>query len=180
MKKITMLVILMLPLLLLGESSVQKELYRLKSYSDNQYRLLSLAYNKCKEYDLQYSCMAIMMQESDVGTYVLNLDSNDFGVMQINLKNYYELLGIDSHKLNYWQKNKIISRLIRDDSYNIDIAIITLSYFRKVYGNNYMKIWGSYRGGYNPDYNYAKSIRDKIIALKIFIRLYPDKIKIKP
>jgi len=150
-----------------------KYMKQLERYDRNQLEFLRLAYKMGKKYDLSYSLMAIVMQESDAGKYMISI-TGDYGLCGINLK-YYMI----DHKIHnsYYKRMEIATKLIRNDLLNIRTAIEELRYWIKRYGHNYIKVWGSYNGGTIPNYRYAFHILNRIVAIKRYMKKRPNFLK---
>lgn len=117
---------------------------------------------------LSYSLMAIAIKESNIGKYVINSQTNDFGLFQANIKTVLSRQNVKDTK-----ENRIFyaNKLINDVSFATANAIIELRYWRKVHKNNWAKTWASYNTGWKYDsktgFKYANSIFEIIKKLKI-------------
>ena len=152
---------------------IKKYLKQLERYDRNQLEFLRLAYRMGKKYNLGYTLMAVAMQESDAGKYMISV-TGDYGLCGINLKYY-----LINHKIHntYYKRLEIATKLIRNDLLNIRSAIEELRYWIKRYGHNYIKVWGSYNGGTIPNYRYANKILNRIVALRRYIKKHPNFLK---
>ena len=133
--------------------------------------IMEEAYSAGKSCDLSNTLLAIVYKESHLGDYMFNTVTGDYGLAGINLKTFKRL-----HKLNntYWGDKKLASELIRDDSFNLAVAINNLKGWRLYYKNNYRAIWGSYNGGWRTNSKYTNSILNIIIAFKIYFKKHPE------
>lgn len=105
-----------------------------------------------QKHGLSYSLMAIAIKESDLGKYIVNVDSMDYGLYQANLKTV-----ISRHKVKdtAWNRNKFAAKLVSDFKFATKNAIDELNYWRKVHNNDWKKVWSSYNGGWK--YNSSKA-----------------------
>jgi len=146
-----------------------KRYYReISEFDRDQWDLAIKLYNACYKYDLGYTCVAIGWRESKLGFYVINERTHDYGITGINIDYYFE----DHHlRKTYWLKEKIKTKLVRNDDFAIGECIWKLNNWRKKFGNNYKKIWGAYNGGYpRINYKYSKEIMNFIYAFRLYIR----------
>jgi len=152
---------------------INKYMKQLEGYDRNQLEFLRLAYRMGKKYDLSYTLMAIVMQESDAGKYMISV-TGDYGLCGINLK-YYMI----DHKIHnsYYKRLEIASKLIRDDELNIKAAIREMRHWLKKHRYSYIKAWGSYNGGTIPNYRYANKILNRIVAIKRYMKKHPNFLK---
>lgn len=153
------------------QKDINKIVKDLESIDSHKLKIMRRVYQLSEPHNLANSCLAILYKESHIGDYLINSISGDYGIMGINIKTY-----MNTYKLNggYWYKAKLISKLTIDNDLNIAVAIHNLKYWKKYYGDNWRIIWGSYNGGWKPNYNYAKSILTIIKAYKIFFKKHPD------
>lgn len=129
----------------------------------NQISTIQYVYNKCIPYDLQNSCAAIALVESDAGIYQVSTDYSDFGIMQINLQTHLRHLQLPNTPFN---RSRVSTRLITDIDYNIEWAINELLFWKSLHNDNWLLIWGSYNGGFSPNLQYAQKVADTIKYLK--------------
>ena len=154
-----------------------KEAYELKKafskLNRKQWRLLRKAYRQCETHGFGNTCMAIAYQESRIGRYMVIESTGDYGLLGINLKTY---LADNNIKAGYYTKLHIITRLVRDDDFNIRVAIANLTQWSRVYKNKKNKwrlIWGSYNGGTFPNYIYAQHILNILSGFRLYFRTHP-------
>jgi len=151
------------------ERALIRKYYReISRFDREQWALALKLYNACYKYDLGYTCVAIGWKESRLGRYVINEKTHDYGITGININYYFK----DHHlRSSYWLKERIKTKLVRNDNFAINETIWKLRYWRKKFGYNYRKIWGAYNGG-SPrlNYGYSKKILNFIYAFRHFIR----------
>jgi len=151
------------------DSHLVKKYYKeINGFNREQWNVAISLYNACYKYDLGYTCVAIGWRESKLGIYDINEKTQDYGITGINIHYYFKDHNL---KQTYWLKERIKTRLVRNDSFAIAECIWKLNNWRKVFGNNYKKIWGAYNGGSpNINYRYSKEILNFIIAFKRYNR----------
>lgn len=121
---------------------------------------------------MKYSLMAIAIKESSLGKYVINTQSEDYGLFQANIKT---VLKRQKVKDNSYNRSIYAQKLINDVGFATANAIIELKYWRKVHKDNWFKTWSSYNTGWN--YNsktgikYATNVFDIIKKLKLEYKL---------
>jgi len=138
------------------------------NWSKNQWLVAAKLYNICYKYDMGYTCVAIGWQESHLGLYMVNDRTKDYGLMGINIYTYFQ-----NHHLknDYWYKQRIITKLIRNDDFNIEESINNLLGWRSMFNDNWIEIWAHYNGGNaNPNYKYANRIVNFLYSFKRYIR----------
>lgn len=134
------------------------------TYTQEQDRVLHLAYYTGAVEDLGYTLAAIVIQESFVGGYVVRINEGDsgggsFGLPHIQLKTAMWLTGED----NVWRaKQDIIPKLLLSDAFALHLALLKL---RSVESSNYMEMWGRYNGG-GQHGNYAHKIHSHVKMLQ--------------
>ncbi len=100
-----------------------------------------------QEHDLGWTLAAISLAESNAGRWRLNYLSNDFGVLQINIKTAGEILEIR----NRYNLFDLAERLLYDDVLSVDLAVDVLHHFqrnRKLTPRVYKEMIMSYNRGY--------------------------------
>lgn len=121
---------------------------------------------------LGYSLMAIAIKESNIGKYVVNDKTNDYGLFQANIKTVLSRQNVKDTKANRMLYSK---KLINDVSFATANAIIELEYWKKVHKNNWAKTWASYNTGWRykgkTGFKYANSIFEIIKKLKLEYKL---------
>lgn len=145
-----------------------KTMNNIKHLDYRQREVLLYLYEKCYDYDLANTCVAISYKESRLGNYMFNDVTGDYGLLGINLKTF---MNENKIKAGYWKDREVASRLITDNDFNVNASIANLEFWKKQYKNNWLKIWASYNGGYNPNYTYAKTI---LIYIKVFKCLFVE------
>lgn len=153
--------------ILLFVSSIFANGFDFKNLTQEQKETLKEIKQKGDVYGLGYTLMAIAIKESKLGEYMINLDTKDFGIYQINLKT---ALNRNNLKDTVWNRNFLASKLVSDFDFATKNAIDELAYWQKVHKNNWAKVWGSYNAGFK--YNskqgkeYSKHIASIIQELK--------------
>lgn len=153
--------------ILLFVSSIFANGFDFKNLTQEQKETLKEIKQKGDAYGLGYTLMAIAIKESKLGEYMINLDTKDFGIYQINLKT---ALNRNNLKDTVWNRNFLASKLVSDFDFATKNAIDELAYWQKVHKNNWAKVWGSYNAGFK--YNskqgkeYSKHIASIIQELK--------------
>lgn len=137
----------------------------LETLSRRQLFTLADAYRAGRQYGYGLSLAAIAWQESLAGEIKINYADPSFGIFHANIKTVASREGVT----NGFVKNKLAQRLIDDPAYAVKHAVAELDYWHSQYGDNWMRIWASYNGGWNWDsrqaQNYAESIRRKVKTL---------------
>lgn len=115
--------------------------------SSDQKRVLRAAYHYGNPYDYGLTMAAIALKESSAGQFKLNYLSNDFGVMQINIKTASTTMGIT----NRFHRMRLAERLVVDDEFGFYLAHSVLEHFQ---GRRYMtnKVWQEVVKSYNRGY----------------------------
>lgn len=111
---------------------------------------------------LGYTLMAIAIKESQLGEYMINLDTKDFGLYQANIKS---VLNRQNVKDTTWNRNVFASKLVSDFSFATKNAIDELAYWQKVHKNDWTKIWGSYNAGFKYNSKQAKQYSKHIASI---------------
>lgn len=148
----------------------ERDFYRL---TPEQKRILQLAYDYGRAYNLGYSMAAIAWQESFVGREIvpINLQDPSAGLWHKNI--YTALEESPDIPKNGLQLNMIADRLIEDVEFAASLAIADLQHWKVVRDGNWMDVWASYNAGkyYESEHgrNYARSINKKINVLKRYL-----------
>ena len=115
--------------------------------NDMQLYYLNKTFNKAKEFNLQYTMSAIAYVESSLGKKLINYNSKDCGIFQINT---------DELKTKQWKKDKICARLVLDYDFSFSVALDKFKYFENYWiskGYNKNISWKyaimSYHCGFN-------------------------------
>jgi len=173
-KKVILFILMISPLfsstnynLIRHSKTYIKTINNIEHLDYRQRESLLYLYEKCYEYDLANTCVAIGYKESRLGKYMFNDVTGDYGLLGINLKTF---MNTNNIKRSYWKEREVATRLITDNDFNVNASIANLMFWKKQYKNNWLKIWASYNGGYNPNYTYAKDILLYIKAFKELIR----------
>jgi len=148
------------------------EIVRDLEYLDyKQLSILGLLYEKCSEYNLENTCMAIGYKESKLGKYLFNPKTGDYGIMGINLRAFSNGNAID---FTYWSRLEFASKLMVDNELNIALAIENIEYWRRITNNDWRLIWGSYNSGWKPSTKYTTDMLNTIKAFKVYFKKHPD------
>jgi hypothetical protein len=146
---------------------VKRYVYEISHMSGVQMNNIIKVYNRFDKYNLGTTGVCILIHESKAGKYMFNPTTGDYGLLGINLKTYMVYKGI---KQNYYSNIRIASILIKDDDINIQASIDNILFWKKVHKGNWIKMLGSYNGGYKPNYKYAKELYNIAIAFRIIMR----------
>lgn len=150
-------------LVLLFVSNIFADEIDVKNLTQQQKETLKEIKKEGDTYGLGYTLMAIAIKESKLGEYMVNLDTKDFGLYQINLKS---ALNRNNMKDTTWNRNFLASKLVSDFNFATKNAIDELAYWQKFHKNDWAKIWGSYNAGFKFDSKEARAY-SKDIALII-------------
>jgi len=134
--------------------------------------LIIKLYRRCKLDGFEYSCVAIAWKESRFMEYVVNY-THDYGLMGININYLVKELRQEGIRIGKYSKLRLITRLIMDIDYNIDKAITNLHYWKRVRKGDWLKIWASYNGGWKMNFKYARDIKKRISAFKLYLYKHP-------
>ncbi|PIF03308.1 MAG: hypothetical protein CSA86_05890 [Arcobacter sp.] len=160
MKKIILISLLLITNIFASNFNVNK-------LTQKEIKILKEIKRTGQRYGLSYSLMAIAIKESKLGKYMINVDSDDYGIFQANLKTVLKRY----HKKNTaWNRNKYAMKLISDRKFATKNAIAELTYWKKIHKNDWQKVWSSYNAGwkYNSKKarNYSRDIAKIISKLK--------------
>ncbi|WP_419770931.1 MAG: transglycosylase SLT domain-containing protein [Candidatus Marinarcus sp.] len=154
-------------LLILFFTYANGENFKSEDLTHEDLSLLKQIKEYAQKYDLAYSLMAIAVKESSLGRYKVNVDSYDYGLYQANINTVIRRHQVRNSTFN---RNRMAMLLINDFEFATSNAIAELIYWKKIYGNNWSKIWASYNAGFNNDSSkaikYSKDIEKIIIELK--------------
>jgi len=161
------ILILILTLTLSHANKLDDEL---KYLTKPQLEILHTTFKKAKSYDLQWTMTAMAWQESRFGKALIGRTTPDYGVFQINLKTfkarYAKILAEPKEDGTLIDDKDIINMLVSDYELNFVASLEEIKFWQHVHGNNYMKIWASYNGGFKGNPIYANAIKNKIRALR--------------
>lgn len=113
--------------------------------TDDQWDVLQQAYNTGEPYDLGNTMAAIVFRESTAGKYKINPESGDYGVAHINITTAL----VRTNTSGYWGKRELITRLVVDDQFNLDLALQELLYWK---GETHS--WKAMVSAYNQGWKY--------------------------
>ncbi|RBQ30513.1 transglycosylase SLT domain-containing protein [Aliarcobacter vitoriensis] len=157
----------LLLMILLFISNVFASEIDIKNLTPQQLETLKEIKKYGEDHGLGYTLMAIAIKESKLGTYMVNLDTKDFGLYQANIRT---VLNRQNIKDTTWNRNVFASKLVSDFHFATQNAIEELTFWQKVHRNDWSKVWGSYNAGYKYNSleakNYSKEIASIIRELK--------------
>lgn len=134
--------------------------------SSSQFEVITRAYTIGEPHNLGYSMAAIVWKESSAGKVLINTSEHSYGPFQINLRTAMRRAG---GEFNAFRKNQLATQLL-DLEFSSAFAIKELEYWISVHGENWLKVWASYNGGWSHDKPaprlYALDIAAKIQQLK--------------
>lgn len=119
----------------------------LDGLSDQQWNVLYQAYDTGVSHNLGHTMMAIAFGESTAGKYKVNPESQDYGVMQINIKTAKSIHNVTG----YYGTRELITKLVVDDQLNMDTGLKVLLYWQKQ-----VKGWRNMVSAYNNGWAYNK------------------------
>jgi len=150
---------------------IKEYLKELDNLTPNQKYYLEYVYRTCMSYGLGNTCVAIAWEESGFNKWGLN-GSGDYGLMGINL--YWYCIDNNINFKNKYKRLEIATKLIRDDRFNLSVAINKLLKLKEeetIDGRvRWKRIWGRYNGGTYPNWYYSKRILNKIKAFRIWLQ----------
>lgn len=164
MKKLILLIIA--PVIIFASMAEFNTEINYNSLSKSQKKMLVTLYNYGKQFDLGYTIAAIAWKESNVGEYMLNINSRnnyDCGMFQNNVKSVHSREG---RKLTKYSADKTCQKLMVDINYALLHVTEELEYWKNLYPDDFMKIWTSYNKGFNN----SKAYTDEY-ALDILLRV---------
>lgn len=143
-------------------------------FNDHQKQVLQYAYNRGKEYDLQWTLAAIAWQESSAGLKMKNPKADSYGIFGNLLRTVEARLQdqefADTLSKTPLNRKQTIFLIQHDWEFAADFAIAELEYWKKRHNGNHRKAVASYFGGNKPNakaaQRYADSLNKKIIYLK--------------
>jgi hypothetical protein len=149
------------------EADALKEWHNL---SPSQIDVMNTVWNFGSKYNLSWTMTAICWKESKFGliSIPLSKQSDDFGIMQINLAEYFRSHNI---KYNSWNRSKFASLFVRDDIKCLNAAkdIILELALKKPKHSGWRWVWSRYNQGYNVTHigeSYASDIATYIRVMK--------------
>ena len=103
-------------------------------FSLEQLHTLQEAHDYGKDYKLEHTLPAIVLQESGAGEVLVGVNKgyNDYGIAQINLGTASKRLGVNSS----YSQGVLATRLIEDSQFNLSMAVKELEYWQGVRKNN--------------------------------------------
>lgn len=160
MKKLLFVGMLALSSLASAYQCTTEDVRELQSITPKQEIVLAHAYVKGLPQDLGYAMMGIAWQESKGGKYLVNIQTNDFGVMGININSAANREGLKGA----FSRNILAQRLITDMSYNMDMAMEELMFWKDHYKGKWRMMIRSYNAGYawRNGEEYLKHIRHNV------------------
>mgnify|MGYP003640046008 CR=1 FL=1 len=144
MKKLLCVAMLALSSLASAYQCTTEDVRELQSITHKQEIVLANAFLKGLPQDLGYTMMGIAWQESRGGKYLVNIQTNDFGVMGININSAANREGLKGS----FSRNMLAQRLIMDNDYNMDMSMEELMFWKNHYKGNWRMMVRSYNAGY--------------------------------
>lgn len=170
MRFIFFLAIIFMAMYNLKANSLDNEL---KNLSYEKREVLFKIYEDGKKFDLQWTLTAIAWQESSFGKYLVNPNSQDYGIFQINLRIYKNRYKYEIEQANV-NDNILIKMLTQHYGIGLTAAIAELQFWKEVRGDHrWNQIWASYNDGNiisKKGVKYSQMIAKKIRALKKYIK----------
>lgn len=142
-------------LLFMSFSASAMDCTRINQLSDYQKSSARFLYTYGQQHDISYTLMAISLAESSLGKWRVNYISNDFGLMQVNIRTASDTLGVTNH----FRRLELAEKMIYDDSLNVYLAVRVLQHFNK--GN-----WREMVMSYNEGYKWRRDKRSRQKAEK--------------
>lgn len=133
------------------------------SLTHEQHIVLAEAYLTGYKDDLGFTMMAIAYAESRAGKYLINTQTNDFGVMGISLKTASSREGIKGA----FSRNILAQRLIFDNAYNMKLSLDELRYWTKYHKGDWRSTVSSYNAGFN-----VKAGKDYLTKIVKYTRMF--------
>jgi hypothetical protein len=159
----------------LNATSIKQNIRTLNHLTKQQKDVLFKTFKKAKPYDLSYTMVAILWQESFFGKYKINLQDPSCGYFHKLLPEYAKELNL---KPNNWNQSRICQSLLNFNT-SFDVALSTLqtkyNYCKITYNSNYEPLlWKCmvtrYNGSGKQAKKYYKEITKKIRALNIWMK----------
>ncbi|MBL3519050.1 transglycosylase SLT domain-containing protein [Aliarcobacter lanthieri] len=149
-------------LVLLFISNVFASEIDIKNLTPQQLETLKEIKKYGEDHGLGYTLMAIAIKESKLGTYMVNLDTKDFGLYQANIRT---VLSRQNIKDTVWNRNVFASKLVSDFQFATQNAIEELTFWQKIHRNDWSKVWGSYNAGYKYNSKEAQAYSKEIASI---------------
>ena len=136
----------------------------------SQKKELKFSYNYGKKYDLGWTLAAISYVESSLGKHKINLADPSASSYHILIKSVLHREHIPD---NSWNRSRMMEKLLNDRYYAASQAVAELLYWKSYWvrrgcsGNwLWIKMVGSYNGGYYSNIEYARKVARAIKILK--------------
>lgn len=126
--------------------------------------------------DLSWSLAALVIAESSAGQNLINNITQDYGVMQNNIKTAttrlkrWETSGRNFSPYNLNDPEDIKTILITDRAISVQLAIEELIYWKKVRGSNWREVYASYNGGFYKNTPREKRVQKYASNIVVIIR----------
>lgn len=134
-------------------------------FSIEQLHTLQEAHDYGKEYNLEHTLPAIVLQESRAGEVLVGVNKgyNDYGISQINLGTASRRLGVSGS----YSQGVLATKLIEDSQFNLSMAVEELEYWQGVRKDNWSQMIRSYNAGWNTSagVGYEKAVKSKVRIL---------------
>lgn len=152
--------------MLLADKTIEyiKEFDSLKTY---QIQTLKMIMNMAEKDNLSYTAGAIAWKETKLGRWQININSDlsmDCGLFGNNTKS---VLNREDIKLSSYNYKEICTDLILDVEYAYTQFKAEISLWKHIHEEDWLKTWGSYNSGHNPNMEYAQEIKDIISAIHL-------------
>ena len=144
----------------------------LNNLSQQQFNIMLWVYKQGKQYNLEYTLMAIAWEESKFGKFKINLSDPSCGI-------FHNLLGSVANRLNLkpnsWNQSRICERLVEDNTFALNQAILELklwdNYWKiRGYKNTWRKMVSSYNGGTRGNKQNLQRIIERIKILRKYFK----------
>ncbi len=136
--------------------------FNIKKLTQEEINTLKEIKEHGKEHGLSYSLMAIAIKESNIGKYMVNVVTKDYGIYQANI---HTVISRENAKDTTYNRNALANKLITDFQFATKNAIDELTYWQKVHNNDWTKVWSSYNGGWKYNSLAARKYSQDIAAI---------------
>ena len=142
--------IILMVVVVVGAIIVAEDSEACPTFTPEQEDLLVKAHEYGKEYGYEYTLPAIVWKESFVGNFIVRINPKDgkhgsYGITHILLETAMYFESVDS---SWMAKDYIVMRLMTDDEYALELAVIKLE---SIETTSWLTKWMRYNGN-NPAY----------------------------
>ncbi|AUR86016.1 lysozyme-like domain protein [Vibrio phage 1.081.O._10N.286.52.C2] len=144
-------------------------------FSDMQWYNIRDVFAQAWSADLSWTMSAIIIAESSAGSYTINHRTQDYGIMQNNIKTAttrlkeWEKDGRDFGPYDLDSQEDVRGLLLLNRDISIKLAIEEINFWKKVRGEHqWNEIFASYNGGYyhdTPRHERSESYSQKIVSI---------------